>query len=59
MDEAYVRLVCPECTKAWQATPSDLPDSSQTFHCPNCHASRPMSRFTRTEHDLQTLKRLG
>lgn len=58
MEEAYVRLVCPECSKDWQSTPRDLPEPSQTFHCPNCHASRRLSEFMRTERDLETLKEL-
>jgi NMD protein affecting ribosome stability and mRNA decay len=59
MEEAYVRLLCPECTKEWESAPTDLPALHRTFHCPNCHASRPTSEFMRTEHDLQTLKSLG
>lgn len=58
MDEAFVRLLCPECTKDWQATPSELPAHDRTFHCPNCHASRQMAEFARTERDLETLKSL-
>jgi ssDNA-binding Zn-finger/Zn-ribbon topoisomerase 1 len=58
MEEAHVRLVCPECSKHWQSTPSDLPDHDRTFHCPACHASRRLAEFTRTEHDLKTLKGL-
>ncbi|MFC7074178.1 hypothetical protein ACFQJ7_01480 [Halovenus rubra] len=59
MEEAYVRLLCPECTKEWQATPDELPETHRVLHCPNCHASRPVSEFARTEHDLNTLKQLG
>jgi len=59
MEEAYVRLLCPECTKEWESTPTDLPDLQRTYHCPNCHASRPLAEFMRTEHDLQTVKSLG
>jgi len=59
MDETYVRLVCPECSKDWESNPTDLPESDGTFHCPNCHASRGMSEFTRTEHDLRTLQKMG
>lgn len=54
--ETYVRLLCPECGKKWQESPSDLPDPSTTFQCPNCNADRPLSEFARTEHDLQNLK---
>ncbi|PSQ04275.1 hypothetical protein BRC92_04670 [Halobacteriales archaeon QS_4_69_31] len=59
MEEAYVRLVCPECTKDWESTPSELPGHAAVFHCPNCHASRRLAEFMRTERDLQTLKRLS
>ncbi|WP_435194526.1 hypothetical protein [Natronomonas sp. EA1] len=56
MVEAYVRLLCPECGKHWESSPSDLPEVARTFHCPNCHASRRLSEFARTEHDLRTMK---
>jgi ssDNA-binding Zn-finger/Zn-ribbon topoisomerase 1 len=59
MTETYVRLLCPECKKEWESSPSDLPESHRTFHCPNCHASRRLAEFMRTEHDLKTLKRLS
>lgn len=58
MNETFVRLVCPECTKDWQEKPGDLPESNRMFHCPNCYVSRRMSEFTRTEHDLRTLKQM-
>jgi predicted RNA-binding Zn-ribbon protein involved in translation (DUF1610 family) len=59
MKETYVRLLCPECKKDWEDSPGELPESNRTFHCPNCHASRKMAEFTRTEHDLKTLKQLS
>lgn len=59
MRETYVRLSCPECRKDWEDSPDDLPSASKVLHCPNCHASRPTAEFTRTDHDLQTLKQLG
>jgi ssDNA-binding Zn-finger/Zn-ribbon topoisomerase 1 len=59
MDETRVRLLCPECGKNWQSQPEELPESSGMYHCPNCHASRGMSEFMRTEHDLRTLQQLG
>ncbi|SDJ56370.1 MULTISPECIES: DUF7836 family putative zinc-binding protein [Natronorubrum] len=59
MDQTTVQLLCPECTKEWQITPGDLPGSTSMFHCPNCHASRRLSEFMRTDRDLQTLKQLG
>lgn len=58
MEEAYVRLLCPECEKDWESTSTDLPRHDTTFHCPNCHASYRLAAFTRTENDLQTLKGL-
>jgi predicted RNA-binding Zn-ribbon protein involved in translation (DUF1610 family) len=59
MEEAYVRLLCPECGKHWESTPSALPGHRRTFHCPGCHASRLLAEFTRTERDLETLKALS
>jgi len=58
MEEAYVRLLCPECQKDWQSTAGDLPAHDTLYHCPNCHASRRLAEFTRTDRDLQTLKEL-
>jgi len=58
MEEAYVRLLCPECTKEWQSTPRDLPDPETTFRCPECDEQRRLSEFMRTEHDLETLRDL-
>lgn len=59
MDEAYVQLLCPECTKDWQTSPSSLPDPKEMLHCPNCHATRLTAEFMRTERDLQTLENLN
>jgi tRNA(Ile2) C34 agmatinyltransferase TiaS len=59
MEEAFVQLLCPECTKAWESSPGDLPDPRENFHCPNCHATRRTSEFMRTERDLETLQSLG
>ncbi len=56
MNETYVRLVCPECSKDWEESPDDLPPHDEMFHCPNCHAGRRTAEFTRTERDLETLK---
>lgn len=56
--ETFVRLLCPECGKSWQKTPSELPDATKTFHCPGCHASRRLSEFARTDRDLENIKKL-
>jgi hypothetical protein len=58
MEETYVRLLCPECGKHWEESPSDLPEPSRTFHCPGCHAGRRLSEYARTEHDLRTMREL-
>ncbi|MFW5896095.1 MAG: hypothetical protein ACOCUA_01785 [archaeon] len=58
MDEAYVQLLCPECTKGWQSSPSELPDPREMYHCPNCHATRLTAEFMRTERDLEALQTL-
>lgn len=59
MEEAYVRLLCPECTKDWESTPSSLPGHETEYRCPGCQVSRRLAEFMRTERDLQTLKRLS
>jgi len=59
MEETYVRLLCPECTKDWESVPSELPASHESFRCPDCGVERLTAEFMRTEHDLRALKRLG
>lgn len=56
MEEAYVQLLCPECKKDWESTPMDLPGHTKNFECPDCHASRRLAEFARTERDLETIK---
>lgn len=56
MEEAFVQLLCPECSKNWQNAPSDLPDVRQNFSCPTCHATRRLSEFMRTERDLEIVQ---
>jgi tRNA(Ile2) C34 agmatinyltransferase TiaS len=59
MEEAYVRLLCPACTKEWESKPAELPGLRRAFDCPGCETSRRLAEFMRTEHDLQTMKALG
>ncbi|MFB6228292.1 MAG: hypothetical protein ABEH88_06945 [Halobacteriales archaeon] len=59
MDKAIVQLLCPECTKAWESAPGDLPGSRANFDCPNCRTSRRTAEFMRTDRDLETLQALG
>lgn len=56
MVEAFVRLLCPECGKEWESNPSDLPPSRTNQSCSNCHATRRLSEFMRTERDLEIVK---
>jgi predicted RNA-binding Zn-ribbon protein involved in translation (DUF1610 family) len=56
MVEAFVRLVCPECDKNWEENPTGLPEHRENFSCPNCHATRRLAEFMRTERDLETLR---
>ncbi|WEL16977.1 MULTISPECIES: hypothetical protein [unclassified Halorhabdus] len=58
MEEAYVRLVCPECRKEWESTPRDLPAPEELFTCPDCAEQRRLSEFMRTDRDLETLREL-
>ncbi|MFB6146947.1 MAG: hypothetical protein ABEJ08_04600 [Halobacteriaceae archaeon] len=57
--ETYVRLLCPECKKGWEASPDELPAHDSNFSCPDCHATRLTAEFMRTDRDLETLKQLG
>lgn len=56
--EAFVQLLCPECQKKWESTPSELPAHDEHFNCPNCHATRRTAEFMRTDRDLENLKTL-
>lgn len=56
MEEAFVQLRCPECGKDWEETPMDLPDHAKNFSCPDCHATRRLAEFARTDRDLETIK---
>lgn len=58
MEEAYVRILCPECTKAWESTPRALPAPKASFQCPDCGEQRRLSEFMRTERDLETIREL-
>lgn len=58
MEEAYVRLLCPSCTKEWESTPGDLPDPDESFTCPDCQERRRLAEFMRTERDLELLQSL-
>lgn len=56
MVEAFVRLVCPECGKEWESNPTKLPETKQNFSCPNCHTTRRLTEFMRTERDLEIVR---
>ena len=56
MVEAFVRLLCPECSKDWEEGPTDLPGHREDFSCPSCHSTRRLAEYMRTERDLDTLK---
>ncbi|WP_435129534.1 hypothetical protein [Halobaculum sp. D14] len=56
MVDAFVRLVCPECSKDWEENPTELPEHRDEFTCPSCGEERRMAEFMRTERDLDTLK---
>jgi hypothetical protein len=56
MVEAFVRLLCPECGKGWEASPTELPDPKQNFSCSACGTTRRLAEFMRTERDLETVK---
>lgn len=56
MVEAFVRLLCPECGKEWESSPTDLPSPRTNQSCTNCHATRRLSEFMRTERDLKIVK---
>lgn len=54
--EAFVELVCPECEKHWEESPSNLPDPDASFDCPDCEGRHPLSEYARTNTDLEVLR---
>ena len=56
MVETFVRLVCPECGKDWEKNPTALDGHRSQFSCPDCHATRRLAEYARTERDLETMK---
>lgn len=58
-NEAYVQLVCPECGKFWEESPTDLPPAQEEFTCPDCATTRRVAEFMRTDRDLEILERLS
>lgn len=58
VNEAYVKLGCPDCEKHWEASLGDLPPHDTSYDCPGCTATRRLAEFARTGQDLATLKAL-
>lgn len=56
MVEAFVRLDCPECGKDWESNPSNLPASDENVSCGDCHATRRLAQFMRTDRDLEVVQ---
>jgi predicted RNA-binding Zn-ribbon protein involved in translation (DUF1610 family) len=56
MEEAFVRLHCPDCSKDWEENPAELPGHRQEFSCPDCGTTRRLAEFMRTERDLEAVK---
>ncbi|MFB6188018.1 MAG: hypothetical protein ABEI86_14285 [Halobacteriaceae archaeon] len=58
VNEAYVNLLCPNCSRSWESNPSSLPKHDEEFTCPECNAKYKVAEFMRTDRDLETLKQL-
>jgi hypothetical protein len=56
MQEARIRLRCPDCEEQWEANPSDLPVSSDRLTCDGCGESRRVSEFAKTARSLEVLE---
>lgn len=56
MEEAFVRLLCPDCEKSWERNPTELHDPREEFTCPDCETTLRLAEFMRTERDLETLE---
>lgn len=54
--EAFVELLCPNCEKHWEETPTDLPGPGRAFTCPDCGEERALSEFARTSRDLDVMR---
>jgi hypothetical protein len=56
MQEAWIRLRCPDCDEQWQANPADLHAPDLAFSCEHCEGTRPLSEFTKTARDFEILE---
>lgn len=56
MQEAWIRLLCPECGESWQANPTDLPGPRDRMNCGHCDGHRPTAEFARTDRDYEILR---
>jgi predicted RNA-binding Zn-ribbon protein involved in translation (DUF1610 family) len=56
MNESFVQLLCPECSKNWTTNPTKLGPLDSPFDCPDCDERRPTREFLRTHRDLEMVK---
>lgn len=56
MPEAWIQISCPNCEDYWEENPTDLPSPEETFQCPKCGATQPVSEFMRAKRDLEVLQ---
>lgn len=58
MQEAWITLLCPDCTESWEARPSAFDGPAEPFSCRNCGATYPLSEFCKTARDFRILAQL-
>ena len=56
MQEAWIPLVCAECTHRWTPGPSELPPPGATHTCPACGEQAPITAFVSTQEGLKMLR---
>lgn len=53
MQESWVNLSCPRCSKSWSSAVGDLPGSDSDFTCPDCETVASITEFLQTGRDLE------
>ena len=53
MQESWINLSCPTCSKSWSETVKELPEDEADFTCPDCGTTTGLAEFFRTSRDLE------
>lgn len=55
-NEAFIELLCPDCEKHWESSPTTLPAPDADFQCPDCAARHRTAEFMKNTRSLEVLR---